>query len=197
MITDARANAMLDTEFAAADKMSLHTAYSATGLNEVTGGSYAKQTITWGAASARSKASSGNIDFTLPAAVTIAWIGIWNSALTVFRGMWPNSGTDLSFQLDVATNDRIYAEGHGMVNTDWVVFTGATVPAGLTAGTAYFVVGATSADPDYFQVSLTSGGAAINITGLPSADARVSKIVLEPYVGAGGTHRISSFSIGL
>lgn len=60
MLTSARANAILDTEFATNDKMSLHTAYSATGTNEVTGGSYAKQTITWGAASGRSKASSGN-----------------------------------------------------------------------------------------------------------------------------------------
>lgn len=196
MITDARANAILDTEFAASDKMSLHTAYSATGTNEVTGGSYTKQTITWAAASARSKASSGNIDFSVAAAVTVAWIGVWNSALTVFRGMWPNGGTDYSFQLDVATNNRIYAEGTGLVNDDRVTFTGATVPAGLTAGTHYYVVGATSADPDYFQVSATLAGAAIDITGLPSADARVSKIVLETYAGA-GTHRVSSFSVGL
>lgn len=196
MLTDARANAMLDTEFAASDKMSLHTAYSATGTNEVSGGSYAKQTITWSAAASRSKASSGNIDFSVPAAVTVAWIGIWNSALTVFRGMWPNGGTDFSFQLDVATNNRIYAEGIGLANDDRVTFTGATVPGGLTAGTAYWVVGMTAADPDYFQVSATQGGAAIDITSQHSADARVSKIVLEAYAGA-GTHRVSSFSVGL
>jgi len=89
MITDSFTNTLLDTAFAASDKMSLHTAYSATGVNEVAGGSYAKQTITWSAAAARSKASSGNIDFPVPAATTVAWIGIWNSALTVFRGMWP------------------------------------------------------------------------------------------------------------
>lgn len=196
MFTDARANAILDTELTAADKMSLHTAYSATGTNEVTGGSYARQTITWASAASRSKASSGNIDFPVPAATTVAWIGVWNSAGTVFRGMWPNGGTDFSLQLDVATNNRIYAEGNGMANDDRVTFTGATVPAGLTAGTHYWVVGATAADPDYFQVAATQGGAAIDITGLPSADARVSKIVLEAYSGA-GTHRVSSFSVGM
>lgn len=40
MITDTRANAMLDTEFAAGDRFSLHTAYSITGANEVAGGTY-------------------------------------------------------------------------------------------------------------------------------------------------------------
>lgn len=196
MITDTRANTILDTEFAAGDKMSLHTAYSATGINEVTGGSYARQTITWAAAAARSKASSGNIDFPVPAATTVAWIGVWNSAGTVFRGMWPNGGTDWSFQLDVATNNRIYAEGNGIITDDRVTFTGATVPGGLTAGTAYWAVGVTAADPDYFQVSSTQGGAAIDITSQASADARVSKVILEAYAGA-GTHRVSSFTVGL
>ncbi len=196
MLTDARVNAILDTEFAAGDKMSLHTAYSATGTNEVTGGSYAKQTITWAAAASRSKASSGNIDFSIPAGTTVAWIGIWDSTAATFRGMWPNGGTDYSFQLDVATNNRVYVEGCGYANGDTVAFTGTTVPGGLTAGTAYYVVGMTAADPDYFNVALTAGGAAIDITSQASADARVSKIVLEAYTGA-GTHRVSSFSVGM
>lgn len=196
MLTDTRVNAILDTEFALNDKMSLHTAYSATGTNEVTGGSYAKQTITWSSAASRSKASSGNIDFSVPAATTVAWIGVWDSAGTTFRGMWPNGGTDYSFQVDL-TNNRIYCEGHGMANDDRVTFTAATLPTNLTAGTHYYVVGVTAGDPDYFQVSSASGGAAIDITtSQPSADARVSKIVLEAYAGA-GTHRISAFSVSM
>lgn len=195
MFTDARANAILDTELAAGDKMSLHTAYSATGTNEVTGGSYARQAITWNSAASRSKSSSGNIDFPVPASATVAWIGIWNSAGTVFRGMWPNAGSDYSYQLDL-TNNRVYAENIGLANDDRVTFTGATVPTGLTAGTAYWVIGVTPGDPDYFQVAATQGGAAIDISGQPSADSRVSKIVLETYAGA-GTHRVSSFSVGI
>lgn len=198
MITDARVNAMLDAEFGtgATGKFSLHTAFSLTGANEVSGGSYAKQTPTWSAASSRSKATSGNIDFSVPAGTTVAWIGVWDNAGTGFKGMFPNGGTEYSFQVDL-TNNRIYAEGHGMVNDDRVTFTGATLPTNLTAGTHYWVVGNTAGDPDYFQVATTQGGAAIDISGAqPSNDARVSKIVLESYAGA-GTHRISSFSIGL
>lgn len=197
MQTDARINAILDTEFASLDKMSLHNAYSVTGANEITGGSYARQTITWSAAASRSKASSGAVpDFSVPAAATVSFLGVWNSAGTVFRGMWPNGGTERSFQLDVVTNNRVYCEGHGMSDTNRVVFTGVTVPTGLTAGTLYYVVGTTAADPDYFQVSLTSGGAAIDITGLPSADCRVSLCVPEVYSGA-GTHRVTAFSTAL
>lgn len=196
MLTSARTVVMLDTEFASGDKMSLHTAYSATGTNEVTGGTYAKQTITWAGASGRSKASSGNIDFPVPAATTVAWIGIWDTTAATFRGMWPNGGTDYSFQVDL-TNNRIYCEGTGMVDTDRVVLTGSTLPTNITAGAHLYVVGTTPGDPDYFQVSLTSGGAAIDITSSqPSADARVSKVILETYSGA-GTHRVSSFTIGL
>jgi hypothetical protein len=195
MITDTRANTMLDTEYAANDKLSLHTAYSATGANEVTGGSYARQTVTWSAAAARSKASSGNVDIPVPAGTTVGWIGVWNSTGTIFRGMFANGGSEQAFQLDL-TNNRVYCEGHGLANDQRVVFTGATVPAGLTAGTAYWVVGVTAGDPDYFQVASTQGGAAIDITGQHSADCRFSKIVLEAYA-ADGTHRVSSLTVSM
>lgn len=195
MLTDARAPAILDTEFAALDKLSLHSAFSVAGANELAGGSYARQTITYAAAAARSKATSGNIDVPVPAGSTVAFIGVWNSAGTVFRGMYPNGGTERSFQVDL-TNNRIYCEGHGMANDQRVVFTGVNVPAGLAAGTPYYVVGVTAGDPDYFQVAATQGGAAIDITSQASADARLSNIILETY-GADGTHRVTSLSVGM
>jgi hypothetical protein len=196
MLTDARVNAMLDTEFAAGDKISAHTAYSLTGTNEITGGSYARQTITWSAAGSRSKASSGNMDIPIPAGNTVAWLGVWNSAGSTFRGMFPNAGIERSFQIDL-TNNRIYCETNLWANDQRVTFTGTTLPTNLTAGTAYWVVGTTAGDPDYFQVSATQGGAAIDITiSQPSADARVSVTVLEVY-GSDGTHRVTSLSIGM
>lgn len=195
MITDARVNAMLDTEFAAGDKVSAHTAYSATGTNEITGGSYARQTITWSAAASRSKASSGNMDIPIPASNTVAWLGIWNSAGTVFRGMFANGGSEKQFQLDL-TNERVYCEGNGLANDNRVAFTGTTPPTGLTIGTHYWVVGVTAGDPDYFQVASTQGGAAINLTGQHSADCRFSKLVLEAYA-ADGTHRVTSLSVAM
>jgi len=195
MLVDARVNAILDTEFASGDLMSLHTAYSASGANEITGGSYARQTISWSAASGRSKAASGTSSFSVPAGNTVVFIGIWASNGTTFRGMWPNGGTERSFQVDL-TNERIYCEGHGMVDDDNVVFFGATVPTGLTAGTVYYVVDTTAGDPDYFSVAATQGGGAINISGQPSKDACVSQIVLEAYAGD-GTHQVTAFSEGM
>jgi hypothetical protein len=129
----------------------------------------------------------------LPAAASVAFIGIWNSTGTVFRGMLPNAGTDFSFQVGVTAN-TILSEGHGLANDDRVVFTG-TPPAGLTEGTIYFVVGVTAGDPDTFQVATTQGGAAIDITGQPSANCMGSKVIIETYAAAGGTHRVSTLSV--
>lgn len=193
MFTDARANAMLDTEYAAGDKLSLHTAYSTTGANELTGGSYARQTVTWAAAASRAKASSASVSFTgLPAAASVAFVGVWNSAGTIFRGMTANGGSEFAYQVGLTPN-TILAEGHALVNGDNVVFTGAP-PAGLTEGTIYFVVGVTAGDPDTFQVSATSGGAAIDITAQPGINAAVSKVIIDNYISAGGTHTVSTFT---
>lgn len=193
MIPTTRVNSLLDTEYAANDKLSLHTAFSLAGANEVTGGSYARQAITWAAAASRSKASIGNIDVPVPAGTTVSWIGVWDSAGTTFKGMVANGGSEKQFQLDL-TNNRVYCEAHGLANDDRVVVTGDTVPTGLTAGTPYWVVGVTAGDPDYLQIASSQGGAAIDITGQHSDDARISKIVLETYAGA-GTHRVTSFSV--
>lgn len=191
MIPDARTNTRLDVEYVTGDLLSLHTAYSTTGANELTGGSYARQSITWAAAASRSKASTGNINVPVPAAATVAWIGIWNSAGTIFKAILANGGAEKSFQVDL-TNNRIYCENHGLVNNDRVAFVG-TPPTGLTEGVHYHVVGTTAGDPDYFQVSATSGGAAIDITAQAAASCKVTKIIIESYAGA-GTHQISSVS---
>lgn len=71
----------------------------------------------------------------------------------------------ISFGFTVtATNatERINATAHVLINTDRVAFTTTgTLPTGLTAGVAYYVVNKTTND---FQVSLTSGGAAVTFT---------------------------------
>lgn len=192
MFTTAFVNTTLDTAIAAGDKLSLHTAYSTTGANEVSGGTYARQTGTWSAASGRSKALSSAVSFTgLPASVTVAFVGHWDSTGATFKGMTANGGTEFSFQVDL-TNDKILVEGSGYANDDRVVFTG-TPPTGLTEGTIYFVVGVTAGDPDTFQVAATSGGAAINITGQAAVDCKVSKVVLETFTGAGGTLNVNTY----
>jgi hypothetical protein len=195
MLADATVHAMLDA--ITLDTMSLHTAYSATGANEVTGGSpaYAKKAVTMAAASGRARAASTAPVFDVPAGTTVRWVGLYTAAGTVFRGMTANGGSEFDYQVDV-TNNRILAEGHALANTNNVVFYGGTPPTGLTEGTVYFVVGVTASDPDYFQVSLTSGGAAIDITGIGSGQCKASRLVEEVYASQ-GTHTVNSYTVGI
>lgn len=63
-----------------------------------------------------------------------------------------------------ATSDTITAPAHGLSNNQRVFVMaapGALLPAGLSENTAYFVVNAAT---DTFQLSTTSGGAAVDIT---------------------------------
>jgi hypothetical protein len=195
MITDAVVNAMLDNQFPSGSGnllLSAHTAYSSTGAN-LTG---TKTSANFAAASSRIKGLAATTTITIGSGVTVSWLGVWDSTGATFKGMFPNQGSDYTFQLDVATNNRVYVEGNTFVNGDNVVFHNGTAPTGLTTGTAYFVVGATAADPDYFQVALTSGGAAIDITGQHSSGCVVSKVVNEVFASAGNLN-ITSLSIGL
>ena len=77
MFTSASKNAMLDN--AVPTQVSAHTAYSATGANEVVGGSpaYARVNCTLGAASGGAKALSNQPQFNVPAGTTVRWIGRW------------------------------------------------------------------------------------------------------------------------
>lgn len=62
------------------------------------------------------------------------------------------------------TTDTFTARGHGLANGDRVCFyttDGDTLPTGITEGAVLFVTNATT---DTFTVSLTSGGATIDIT---------------------------------
>lgn len=68
--------------------ISLHTADPGTdGSNEVTGGSYARQAVTWDAAASGSKASSADITFNVPSGTTITHAGGWTASTSgTFRG---------------------------------------------------------------------------------------------------------------
>lgn len=191
-ITDAVIAGALDNMFPSGAnnvQLSLHNSYSATGANLVGN----KTNSNFSAASSRQKALSAPVDITVPSADTVRWIGAWDSTGTTFKGMIPNGGTALTFQIDV-TNNRIYCENSGLANDNKVAFFGAAAPGGLTVGVEYFVVGVTAGDPDFFQVSTTQGGSAIDITSQHAAGCMVSKLVPEIYSGA-GTHRVNTFVI--
>lgn len=194
MFTDATVHLMLDA--LTLNEASLHTAYSASGANEVAGGApaYARKAITMAAAASRARASSTQPVFDVPSGTTVRFVGLWTSG-GAFKGMFANGGSEKGFQID-ATNNKILCELHGLVNDDKVVFYGGTPPGGLVEGTVYFVVGNTAADPDTFQVAATQGGAAIDLTTQHTPACKLSKIIEEAF-GAQGTFTVSSASVGL
>jgi hypothetical protein len=74
-------NAQVDGLTAVAVYASLHTAEpNASGSNEVTGGSYSRESISWAAASAGTAVSDANIVFDVPAATTITHLGYWSAS---------------------------------------------------------------------------------------------------------------------
>lgn len=189
-LTDATVHGMLDNALPGGAnnvQLSLHNAYSATGANLVGN----KTAATFSSATGRQKALSSPVDIAVPSADTVRWIGAWSADGNTFKGMVPNGGAAKTFQVDV-TNNRIYCENSGLANDQKVAFFGAAAPGGLTAGVEYFVVGVTAGDPDYFQVSSSQGGAAIDITGQHGDGCMVSRLVPEVYSGA-GTHRVNTF----
>lgn len=86
-LTNDAKNAMLDELATLAVKASLHTADPTTvGDNEVTGGSYAKQSLTWNAAASGALDSSNQPQFDVPSGTTITHYGLWDNAGTTFYG---------------------------------------------------------------------------------------------------------------
>lgn len=141
---------------------------------EATGGSpaYARQAVTWSAAASGVKQNSGALTFDVPAG-TYGFFTYWNASsgnTNNYRGYAPFGGASAVKGFGVCdatdvTNNTITSNGHGLSNGDRVIVFNVfaeSLPAGLTEGAAYFVVGAAT---DTFQVSNSSGGAAIDITG--------------------------------
>jgi len=87
----------------------------------------------------------------------------------------PTSGVAIS-------TEKITSAAHGLVNTDQITYIGGggAVIGGLISGKTYFVVGKTTND---FQVSLTSGGGAIDLTSTGNAAQSFTRV----YQALGGT----------
>jgi hypothetical protein len=79
-LLNAGKNIMLDALAGQALFASLHTADPGTsGANEVSGGGYARQSITWFAASAGNLDNNANPTFSVPAG-TVSWFGLWTAS---------------------------------------------------------------------------------------------------------------------
>lgn len=172
---------------------SLHTGFPATtGANEVSGGApaYAQKAITINAASGGSRLLNAGVTFDVPAC-TVKWVGFWNAA--VFIGCAPNGGATPFNFMAVPSSDLVYAVAHGLSNTQKIVFFNGTPPTPLAEGTTYFVVNAAT---DTFQVSATSGGAAIDLTAAATFGCVVAAITEDVYA-AQGTHSLTAATIAI
>lgn len=81
-MTEAAKNAMLDYLATVATKAALYSGAS----TEVTGGTYARQTISWGSASGGSLSDTSIPAFNIPAGETVAIVKLFNTAGTVEYG---------------------------------------------------------------------------------------------------------------
>lgn len=189
MLTDAAKNEALDA--LTLGFVTAHDGFPGTaGNNEIT--AITRVAIAWNSASAGNLDSNGTPALTIPAGETVRWLGLWTLASGgVFKGYSPNGAAGKRYTAD-STGNTITSPAHGYSNADKVVFYGGNVPGGLTEGTIYFVVGATT---DTFQVEATVSGGAISLTD-ENNDGLVSAITEETY-GAEGTFNVNDFDIAL
>jgi hypothetical protein len=160
---------------------------------EATGGSpaYARQAVTWGTAASGQKSNTGTLTLDVPAG-TYGFFTLWNASTgntNNYRGYIPFGGaTALKGFATVdttLTNDQFLAPGHGMADGDRVILfnnLGGTLATGLTEGTVYFVV---SSATNTFKVSTTSGGSAVDITGLGNGTVFWQRVVPEVFASQG------------
>lgn len=160
---------------------------------EATGGSpaYARVAVTWGAAASGQKSNTGALAIDVPNG-TYGFFTLWNASTgntSNFRGYIPFGGASaikgFATVDTTLTNDQFLAPGHGMADTDRVMLFnvfGGTIPVGLTEGSVYYVV---SSAANTFKVSATSGGAAIDVTGLGNGQLFYQRVVPESF-GAQG-----------
>lgn len=168
---------------------SLHSAFpGATGAYELSGSGYAQQAVTINTATGGVRLLNAAVSFAVPAS-TVRWVGLWNGA--AFVGAAPNGGATPRNFMGLASDDTVYAAGHGYANGQKIVFYAGTPPGGLTEGAVYYVRESTT---DTFKVAATLGGAAIDLTSAPSFGCVVCAITEDVYASA-GTHTLSSASL--
>ena len=160
---------------------------------EATGGApaYARVAVVWGAA-AGTKANTGALAIDVPAG-TYGFFTKWNAVSgnsgTQYLGHIPFGGAAAIkgfAEVDtMLTNDQLLSVAHGLADGDRVMLFNVfseTLPTGLVEGTVYFVV---SSAANTFKVSLTSGGAAVDITAVGGGEVYWQKVVPEVF-GAQG-----------
>lgn len=172
--------------------LSAHTAYSATGGNELKGGNpaYTRQAVVYASASNEVRTAINVPTFNVPAGSTVRFLGIWD-AITGgnLLAMLPNGGDERPFAV---SGGAIKAPAHGWAAGQKVALTGGQPPAPLVEGAIYTVVGPTA---DTFQVADARGNG-IKLKGDPGPKCVVAVIVEESF-GSQGTLAVSPHSVRL
>lgn len=193
-------NTMLNAWGTAAAFCSLHSGLpDDNGSLEIAGGSpaYARKPIAWAAAAAGvlDKNATDPV-FDIPAGTTVYFVGLWSLVTGGnFLGWAPiNGGAIEGYAIAAATGDAISSYAHGLADNDRVLLrapVNEALPAGLNATTLYFVVNSAT---NSFKVSLTQGGAAVDITA--DGELYFQKVIGETY-GSQGTLTVDtgSFSV--
>jgi hypothetical protein len=196
-------NASLDAIFGSGSPtncyFALFTALSADGtsVTEVSGGSYARKLMTnnstnFPAASSGSKSNGVAITFATPTADwgEVVGFGVYDASSGGNLLCHGFLGNDAGKIFTAATSDVFTCPGHGFSNTNKVrvlAAPGGTLPTGISEGTTYFVI---SVSGDTFSLSLTSGGAAVDVT---AAGAGVIALYQPQTINSGNT---VTFEIG-
>lgn len=162
---------------------SLHTAFSGSGANEVTGGSpaYERQAVAWDTPSGRSALNTDDVVFDVPGSTDVYWVGLWDADTSgTFYGMVPLGSTAALFVTAIASTDTFHSPAHGLSNGDQIairIIPGQSMPTGLNEGAIYYVIGSTT---DSFQVSTSEGGSLQSFS--TSATLLVQDVVPEEIV---------------
>ncbi len=126
---------------------------------EVTGGSYARQPVTWDDEGGGVMSSASPISFSdMPTAELIGW-NLYDSAGTDRKWYGVFSGVSGYATGGVAA---VFVTSHPFVNDDKVTFEDGDVPPEITIGDVYYVV---ESDTLLFGVSETLGGDPIVFSG--------------------------------
>jgi hypothetical protein len=182
--------------------LSLHSAYSTTGENELAGGSpaYSRLATSFTPAVEGIKSIVETVTFDVPGGATVAWIGLWTAVTGgTFWGMVPNGGALVDqprmFVTDDTGSDQILAPPHPLGVNESIVFWVSDdgllpfTPSGmLQEGAIYYATGVSS---EAFVISTISGGATLDLTTI--GRGYYQRITPEFFV-AQGTFRLNALS---
>lgn len=175
--------------------LSLHSGIpDENGSLELSGGSYARQPVTWVAAAGGTLAQNADVTFTVPPG-TVAAVGMW-SALTggTFLGWVPSNGGLLHGMAVTVADASIYSPNHSLLGGEYVTVynaTGGSLPAGFDDGVLYPV---TVIDADHFNILNPSTFA----VKLPDINIPLSWQRMNPDVLAvSGTYTVSDLLINI